>query len=198
MVSAAKRFSQAVLSDSQAEAEGKVSDSQAESYDIRLDPEAQLLSAILWASDDPYGDVDVVLDYLHPNDFYRPLHRMIFQLMQEEHAKGTPLEPTILNGIVAAKGRSSEWAKWDYPRLLIELVGLSAIPAQIGYYADLVLGESYRRNFALMVVKLRQMAEQAPEEELFSELVSQGVAQRRAWQRRIGLADQLKKENNSE
>lgn len=164
---------------------------QVESYDMRLDPEAMVLSALMWSVNDPYGDVNTVLSYLHPADFYRPCYGQLFSLMRDCREQGCPLDPTVLHGKIMASDRRKQWQRWDFARVLIDLHGLQAVPAQLSFFADQVLGEAYRRNFQSMVVRLAQMGREAPEEELFPELVRQGTQQRRAWERRAGLEQAL-------
>ena len=71
------------------------------------------------------------------------------------------------------------------------ILSLQALPVQAAFYADQVLAESYRRQYAHMTTTLAQAAREAPEQDLFAIMVQKGIEQREAWKRRKGLADAL-------
>ncbi|MBG9328871.1 GcrE [Corynebacterium belfantii] len=163
-------------------------------YEIRLDPEALLLCALMNIEGDPHGEAGVVLDYLHPTDFYRPTYGDLFAVMQRHRATGDPLHPAAINATLANGAEEIAWSGGHHTKLLINLYGLNSIPSQIGYYAEQVLAESYRRSFASMARFLAQAAEFAAETDLFPLMVEHGKKQRQAWARRQGLAPLLRGE----
>lgn len=155
-----------------------------------VDAEAMLLSCLLWVDDVPAGDVAYVVDYLHPLDFFSPYSGALFGVMQALAGAGR-----VLN--------SEEVVRWvrDNPDrvdvtfpaggacevMVADLAGLGGVPASVVYWADEVLGRSYRRQFAAAVTYLSQVGATAPEGELFDHLAEVGARQRRATARREGF-----------
>lgn len=158
---------------------------QLANYEARLDPEALMLCSLMWVDEAPAGDIATVLDYLDPSDFRRPVHGQIFTLMRAQKEEGGLITPAALAGKIASN--ATHLPANVYNPLLIALSGLGALPSQAVHYADQVLAESYRRNFASMATYLTQVAREAPETDLFALLVEQGTTQRAAWKRRQGL-----------
>ncbi|WP_099299357.1 DnaB-like helicase N-terminal domain-containing protein [Corynebacterium dentalis] len=154
-------------------------------YEARLDPEALLLCGLMWVDAAPTGDVATVLNYLDATDFRKPAHGEIFKLMRAQMSEGGLITPASLAGRMAANAMNLP--SDVYMPLLVAIAGLGALPSQVVHYADQVLAESYRRNFASMATYLTQVAREAPEGDLFSLMVEQGTAQRAAWKRRCGL-----------
>lgn len=163
-------------------------------YEARLDPEALLLCSLMWVEDAPAGDIATILTYLHPNDFRRPTHGRVFALMQQQAKEGKLITAAALAGRIDAHRDNHGWPDGHHGPLLVALSGLRALPAQATFYADQVLAESYRRQYATMATELTQVAKEAPEGDLFSILVDHGTAQRAAWQRRQGFMHAI---NNS-
>lgn len=156
-------------------------------YEARLDPEALLLCSLMWVEGVPDGEIATILTYLHPNDFRRPAHGRVFELMQHQAREGKLVTAAAIAGRIESHRDSRGWPDGHHGPLLVALSGLRALPAQATFYAEQVLAESYRRQYASMVTELSQVAKEAPEGELFSILVCHGTTQRVAWQRRQGF-----------
>lgn len=155
-----------------------------------VDAEAMLLSCLLWVDDVPAGDVAYVVDYLHPLDFVSPYSGALFGVMQALAGEGRTV----------GAGEVCRWVRENPDRvdvtwpaggacepMVADLAGLGGVPAGVVYWADEVLGRSYRRQFAAAVTSLAQAGVTAPEGELFDHLASVGVRQRRATARREGF-----------
>ncbi|MEL4183555.1 hypothetical protein MTQ17_09970 [Corynebacterium bovis] len=155
-----------------------------------VDAEAMLLSCLLWVDDAPASDVAYVLDYLHPKDFFSPYSGALFGAMQALAGAGR-----VLNSAEVCR-----WV-WENPDrvdvtfpaggacevMVADLAGLGGVPAGVVYWADEVLGRSYRRQFAAATTYLAQVGQSAPEGELFDHFAEVGARQRRAKARREGF-----------
>ena len=161
-------------------------------YRLALDPEANLLSALLFARVD--GRVKAVLNTLTAEDFYNCTYAIIFETMQQLAADGRPIDPTSLAAETDKQGDKLEWKGVHPRRLLADLMGVRAIPENVSYYADQVLSAWYRRQFQTMAYRLQQIGEREAEDELFNRMVEEGKAQRRAWKRKSNFL----KETNDE
>lgn len=151
-------------------------------YDARMDPEAKLLCALMWA-DTPTGRILDVIEALSPADFRHYAHARLFSLIAEQAAAGAPLDATIIANRCDAAGTAGRdgWPENKTPqRFILEVASLNTLPAQITYLADLVLGASYRRQFQAMAANLAQAGEEADEEDLFTLMVEHGRRQRAA------------------
>ncbi|RRQ11998.1 DnaB-like helicase N-terminal domain-containing protein [Corynebacterium bovis] len=155
-----------------------------------VDAEAMLLSCLLWVDDVPAGDVAYVLDYLHPLDFFSPYSGALFGVMQALANEGRPV----------GAGEVVRWVRENPDRvdvtfpaggacevMVADLAGLGGVPAAVVYWADEVLGRSYRRQFTAATTYLSQVGQSAPEADLFDILAEVGAAQRRAKARRDGF-----------
>ncbi|KPM08735.1 hypothetical protein QR98_0072590, partial [Sarcoptes scabiei] len=155
-----------------------------------VDAEAMLLSCLLWVDDVPAGDVAYVVDYLHPKDFFSPYSGALFGVMQALAAEGRAV----------GAGEVCWWVRENPDRvdvtfpaggacepMVADLAGLGGVPAGVVYWADEVLGRSYRRQFAAATTCLAQVGATAPEGELFDHLAEVGARQRRAKARREGF-----------
>jgi hypothetical protein len=157
-------------------------DDTREMYDPRMDPEAKLLCALMWA-EAPTGRILDVIESLSPADFRHYAHRRLFSLIAEQAAAGSPLDPTIIAARCDAAGAAGRdgWPEKKTPqRFILEVASLNALPAQITYLAELVLGASYRRQFQAMAAHLSQAGEEADTEDLFDLMVEHGRRQRAA------------------
>ncbi|MCX7491944.1 hypothetical protein OS127_05305 [Corynebacterium sp. P6129] len=154
--------------------------------DDDLDPEAQLLCALLWGdgADDPA--VRYVCGELSSADFNDPVYGHIFDLIAEQVTAGRPCDPTSINSRIVARGRGSVPAD-ALRRVLLALSGLNALPVRTVYYADQLLGTWYRRQYVRMAETIRAIGLRADETELFPRLVEHGRRQRRAAERLAGF-----------
>lgn len=165
--------------------------------DDRLDPEAQLLCALLWS---PKGsaDVEFVTEHLQETDFYNRMYSHIFATIADAVRNGTPHDASSINVRLAAEGGD---VVPQYQRLLISLVGLGSPAGNLIYYGDQLLSTWYRRQFSDMTRSLAYIAEVAPEQELFTRMVDHGIAQRKAMRRRtefLDKAEQARKAHENE
>lgn len=155
-----------------------------------VDAEAMLLSCLLWVDDIPAGAVAYVLDYLHPKDFFSPYSGALFGVMRTLASEGQ-----VVNAKQVARwvGQHPEGVDVTWPAggacevMVADLAGLGGVPAAVVYWADEVLGRSYRRQFTAATTYLSQVGQSAPEADLFDILAEVGVAQRRAKDRRDGF-----------
>ncbi|WJZ16443.1 DnaB-like helicase N-terminal domain-containing protein [Corynebacterium gottingense] len=153
-------------------------------YNPRHDSEALLLSALLWAGQ--RGDlltVNEALNIVEAGDFYRPNYAKIFRAIQERAAEDRPTDSATVIATLSAKGAKDGMTTRDTTELMATLLGLQANDLLAAEYARQVLSLSYRRQFRRMVQRLAQIADEAPEDELFAQLVAQGKQQRAAWER---------------
>lgn len=160
-------------------------------YEARLDPEALLLCSLMWVEGPATGDMATILKYLSPHDFRRPAHGRLFELMQRQTEEGKLITPAALAGRIDANRDHRGWPDGHHEPLLVAILSLQALPVQAAFYADQVLAESYRRQYAHMTTTLAQAAREAPEQDLFAIMLQKGTEQRAAWERRQGLADAL-------
>lgn len=155
-----------------------------------VDAEAMLLSCLLWVDDVPAGDVAYVLGYLHPKDFFSPYSGALFGVMQSLAGAGRTVgaaevcrwvrdNPDRVDVTFPAGGACEP--------MVADLAGLGGVPASVVYWADEVLGRSYRRQFTAAATYLAQAGATAPEGELFDILAEVGAGQRRAKARREGF-----------
>jgi replicative DNA helicase len=154
-----------------------------DAYDARMDPEAKFLCALLWLGEAPAGHIADIITFLAPQDFRRPAHARLFSLIAEQAAEGAPIEPTLIAGRCAAAGADGRdgWPAGATPQqFIIDIASLEARPSQASYLADRVIAASYRRQYRQMATFLSQMAEEAPEDDLFPAMVEQGRRQRAA------------------
>ncbi|MEL4163079.1 DnaB-like helicase N-terminal domain-containing protein [Corynebacterium bovis] len=154
------------------------------------DAEAMLLSCLLWTDDLPAGDVAYVLDYLHPKDFFSPFSGAVFGVMRALTAEGLVLNAAEVARWVAEHpdGVDVTWPGGAGVELMLaELAGLGGVPAAVVYWADQVLGQSYRRQYQQATTRLVQIGKVAAESDLFDALAEVGAQQRRAKARRDGF-----------
>ncbi|MEJ4098684.1 DnaB-like helicase N-terminal domain-containing protein [Corynebacterium bovis] len=155
-----------------------------------VDAEAMLLSCLLWVDDVPAGNVAYVLDYLHPKDFVSPYSGALFGVMQALAGEGQAVGAAE---VVRWVRGNPDRVDVTFPAggacepMVADLAGLGGVPAAVVYWADEVLGRSYRRQFAAAVTYLAQVGATAPEGELFDHLALVGARQRRAKARREGF-----------
>ena len=135
-------------------------------YDPRHDSEALLLSALLWAGQ--RGDLYPV--------------RQALEII-ERAERDLPTDSASVIATLSAQGSHDGMTRRDTTELMATLLGLQANDLLAPEYARQVLSISYRRQFQRMVTKLAQIAHDAPEDELFNQLVACGQQQRTAWQR---------------
>ena len=153
-------------------------------YDPRHDSEALLLSALLWAGQ--RGDLAPVTQatgIVEAGDFYRPHYAKVFSVIQQRAGEGKTTDSATVIATLSAKGAREGMTTRDTTELMATLLGLQANDLLSAEYARQVLSISYRRQFHRMVQRLAQIASDAPEDELFDQLVAQGRQQRAAWER---------------
>jgi replicative DNA helicase len=151
-----------------------------EAYDIRMDPEAKLLCAMMW-TDTADGRIGQILDFLTTADFAHYANARLFGLIKAQHTAGEPMDATIVAAKADAAGAAGRdgWPAGKTPQAhILEIASLQARTEQIGYLAELVVGRSYRRQFQTMTTYLSQMAEEADEDDLFDIMAEQGRRQR--------------------
>lgn len=151
---------------------------------MNIDPEALLLSSLMWVGPKVPQQVKDLLDYLHEADFFNPVHGRIFRLIRAQVSAGLPMDVASLVSCIDASGKNEIWPDGSHHITLANIAGLGTVPDQATWWADRVLAASYRRQFVRMTERLAQISREAPEGELFDTLVELGKAQRQAWERR--------------
>ncbi|MFE1537059.1 DnaB-like helicase N-terminal domain-containing protein [Corynebacterium bovis] len=155
-----------------------------------VDAEAMLLSCLLWVDDIPAGAVAYVLDYLHPKDFCSPYSGALFGVMRTLASEGQVVNAEQVARWVRENpdGVDVTWPAGGACEVMVaDLAGLGGVPAAVVYWADEVLGRSYRRQFTAATTYLSQVGQSAPEADLFDILAEVGAAQRWAKARRDGF-----------
>ncbi|WP_322544557.1 DnaB-like helicase N-terminal domain-containing protein [Rhodococcoides fascians] len=153
-------------------------------YDPATDPEAMLLCALMDVRNQSTGGTDIerITCTLTAADFEDPAHARMFIHIVGLIAAGQPHDFASVTGALVRSG--ADGAK-DAPlrKRLMGIVTAGAHSVAAVHYADNVLSQSYRRSFYDAGRALQQLAEEAPEDELFNRLVAIGCAQRDAKRR---------------
>jgi replicative DNA helicase len=96
-----------------------------------IEAEAAVLGSILI---DPQA-LSVVAELLHPEDFYRDAHRLIFQAAHDLYSHGSPADLVTLTDEIERRGKLEQIGGADYLTMLVNIVPTSA---NVEYYALIV------------------------------------------------------------
>lgn len=105
----------------------------------KLDAEQAVLGGIMLDE----SALPKLADWIAPEDFYAPAHRMIYQAMLDNAAQGNPLDAVTLGEWFAGNGKLSIVDDGAY---LIELATTTPSAASIESYAQIVKGYATRRE----------------------------------------------------
>lgn len=117
--------------------------------------EAALLGAILTGADPR----NVVLASLVIEDLTEPRHRLVLVAMQQLARRGAPTDPVTTLGEIRAAGRAPSFsADRTAGVFLVDLIDSCPVPANVRWYAAVVLEHSARRRIAKTAAVLQQAA----------------------------------------
>ena len=105
----------------------------------KLDAEQAVLGGIMLDE----SALPKLADWIKPEDFYLPAHRLIYQAMLDNAAQGNPLDAVTLGEWFAGKGKL---AVVDDGAYLIELATTTPSAASIDSYAQIVKSYATRRE----------------------------------------------------
>ncbi|OZF01234.1 DnaB-like helicase N-terminal domain-containing protein [Rhodococcoides fascians] len=143
-------------------------------------PEALAICALMWLQDS--DECARIAGALQAGDFYDPAYRELYGVVQELVVGSRPHDPASVLAVLTRAGASGHRGA-RLRRALTDATTANACGASATDYAGMVLSESYRRSFFDAGIKIQQLAEEAPEEYLFDQLVDIGRAQRAATNR---------------
>ena len=146
--------------------------------DPRLDSEALCLCGLMWST--PAAAARVV-DLLQADDFTRPAHAALFEILATELQHGRPADPASVAAVLTHQGARHHGGL--VARALAAATTAGAAPEATGHHAVNVVTTAYRRSFHTAAAGLAQAAEQLPTDELFDHLVDTGRHQRTATER---------------
>lgn len=149
-----------------------------------LDPEAQVLCALLWS--DPVA-ARTVVDQLLADDFDRPVYGELFaviaRLVRAGHPHSSPLVLAQLEQTGRVHGQLST--------ALLAVTLADARDHEVRHLAYAVIAMSYRRGYNRAAHALAQLAEEAPTEDLFEQMCALGRNRRDAKTRLDTAAEAL-------
>lgn len=147
---------------------------------VETAPEALAICALMWSRDS--AEDARIAHTLQPEDFDEPLYRELYSVVQELVTDDLPHDPASVLAVLIRSGAAGHRGA-RLRRTLTDVTTANACGASATDYAGMVLSESYRRSFHEAGVKIQQLAEEAPEELLFDQLVEIGRRQRAATHR---------------
>ncbi|MBM4318749.1 MAG: replicative DNA helicase, partial [Deltaproteobacteria bacterium] len=118
-----------------------------------LDAEISVLGCILLDN----RIMDVVVDLLRPDDFYREAHRVVFQSMIDLYARGVPTDPVTLLDALKVHGHLEQAGGPEYLARLAEAVPTAA---NATHYARIVRDKAILRRFITVATDLLEEAYQ--------------------------------------
>jgi replicative DNA helicase len=143
-------------------------------------PEALTICALMWSRLD--SENHRIASVLIPADFSEPLYRQLYSIVQELILASAPHDPASVLDVLVRSGSAGHKGAL-LRRALTDVTTANACGASAADYAGMVMSESYRRGFHNAGAAITQMAEEAPEDQLFGRLVEIGRAQRAATDR---------------
>ncbi|MBY6412882.1 hypothetical protein HQ346_14445 [Rhodococcus sp. BP-252] len=159
----------------------EVADEYADLTDhVETAPEALVICALMWSRDTV--EAERIANALQAEDFADPVYRELYSIVQKLIAKNVPHDPASVLAVLIRSGAAGHRGAL-LRRALTDVTTAGACGASATVYAGTVLSESYRRSFYEAGVKIQQLAEEAPEEFLFDQLVDIGRRQRSAMNR---------------
>ena len=111
--------------------------------------EACLLGAMLLDN----GVIDIALQYLNKDSFYKTAHKEIFQTIVELHEKGQGIDLVLLKEAMKARGTLEQVGGLEY---LMELEEAVPAVANTEYYARLVRDSYIKRGLAEVAARIQK------------------------------------------
>lgn len=134
-------------------------------------PEALAICAMMWLQDT--DEAARIAATVRANDFHDPVYRELYGIVQGLLIDNLPHDPASVLGVLVRSGASGHRGA-RLRRSLTDVTAANACGASATDYAGMVLSESYRRSFFDAGIRIQQLAEEAPEELLFDQLVEIG------------------------
>jgi replicative DNA helicase len=116
-----------------------------------IDAEQAVLGSIII---DPHA-VGQVADFLHPEDFYRDSHRVVYQAILDLYQKNGPADFVTLSDVLQQQGRLEEVGGQSQITSLVNTVPSSA---NVDYYARIVERMSLMRKLIHAATQIAAMA----------------------------------------
>ncbi|KAF0956863.1 DnaB-like helicase N-terminal domain-containing protein [Rhodococcus sp. T7] len=148
-------------------------------YDPRLDVEAQLLCALLWAQP---AEARRVTALITAADFDRPTYGQLYGQIAALVAAGKPHDSAHVALMLSREGRTAGHKGKQLTTALADVTTLGATGGA-EHYADAVITQAYRRGFHLAAQSLAEAAERLPERDLFEHMCAHGRRLREATER---------------
>lgn len=139
-----------------------------------------LICCLVWSTAEQAQDA---ARWLTADDFWTPSMGQLYQLIIDLAAAGKPHQAPMVMAELERCGQLDTAAARNLIRNLTNATLVGAPPEALPGYIDAVLSAAYRRSYRAAAHRLTQIAEQAPEAEMFDQLVEIGTAQRAAWNR---------------
>jgi replicative DNA helicase len=114
-----------------------------------IEAEQAVLGSILLESD----ALVTAMERLRPEDFYQPVHRMIYETMIELGEAGQPIDLVTLTAALQDKQRLEEAGGVDY---LAKLLGIVPTAANVDYYARIVEEKAILRRLIRTATEIVQ------------------------------------------
>lgn len=132
-----------------------------------IEAEKTILSACLLSP----GVFEEALLKVKPESFFRPAHRIIFEVMREMNARSIPIDQVSLADSLTARGQLEAVGGEKY---LLELADNTFALISWQHHADIVKRDAMRRELLLASAKISALAYDSPEDS--AELISQAEA----------------------
>lgn len=147
--------------------------------DPRLDVEAQLLCALVWA---PPADAKWVIATVTAIDFDRPVYVTLFDQIAQLVESGQPHDPAHVSQALSREGLTAGHKGNVLAAALADITTLGS-GGEIRHHVNAVLTQAYRRAFHQLGTSMIDAATELAERDLFPNLVAHGVRLRSATQR---------------
>ncbi|WP_080736111.1 DnaB-like helicase N-terminal domain-containing protein [Rhodococcoides fascians] len=148
------------------------------------DPEALLLSALMWSNHPggPTAETQRIVAAVTAADFDTAAYARLYEIIAALVAAGEQHDPASVTHALARAGSGGPVGDSLRHRLTgVATAGGHAAAA--AHYADMVLAQAYRRSYRTVGDAIAQAADELPEEYLFDHMVEHGRAQRALWNR---------------
>ncbi len=147
--------------------------------DPRLDVEAQLLCALLWAQP---NEARRVVETITAEDFERPVYAALYEQITTLVAAGKPHDSAYVAMTLSREGLTAGHHGKQLTTALADVTTLGAA-GEVEHYIDAVLTQAYRRGFHAAAQSLMEAAERLPERDLYEHMCTHGRQLREATER---------------
>lgn len=148
-------------------------------YGARLDIEAQLLCALLWAQP---VEAQRVIVLITAADFDRPIYGALFSQIAELVVAGKPHDSAHVALMLSREGLTAGHQGKLLTTALAEVTTLG-VTGGPEHYVDAVITQAYRRGFHVAAQSLVEAAERLPERDLYEHMCAHGRRLREATER---------------